>query len=403
MSGFGGSNLDDLSLIFSYDTSSSRSYKGAPTQNWSSGITPWTVNGTNTDVSSTSDAGPVSNSTTWKLQKFGGSNQWNGWESNYGGIWTGNSGDIWTTSYWYKTTQPAGLSAFQVGYFYLSNWSAPYNTSILADTSSIIADGEWHYNYTITRFNENYSNAIIVDGPAWGYSSSPGILFINGLQWEKKPYPTPFTTDVRSATDSCLYSLNTSNRLPFATGITAGGPLNLSNVAFTDGKLNFDGTDDRFDTGVPWLTPNASYEFVINCKGNVSTYNMFAGSILPYFGVHNGNCISYSDLINGNQTFFTSPANSIQYNKYYHVVCTRFYDSGTTMKIFINGVKVAETAAAGVPTEYGPNHYIGDGQPAQWYPFYGEVPIVNMYFKKTLSEAEVYEKYLNYKTRFQLT
>ena len=33
MSGFGGSNLDDEGLIFSYDTSSSRSYKGAPTKN----------------------------------------------------------------------------------------------------------------------------------------------------------------------------------------------------------------------------------------------------------------------------------------------------------------------------------------------------------------------------------
>lgn len=402
MSVFGGSNLDDSGLIFSYDTGSVRSYKGAPTVNYAPGVSPWTVNGANTDVSNTSDAGPVENSTTWKFQKFGGSNQWNGWESPYGGIWTGNSGDVWTTSYWYKTTQPAEVTGFGVGYFYKQDWSAPYNTSILANISSIIADGDWHYNYTVTRFNENYTNAIIVDGPSWGYSSAPGILYINGLQWEKKPYPTPFTDGTRSA-DRCLFSLNNPKAFPFAgSSLQAGGPLDLSNVAFTDGKVYFDGTDDRFNTGVGWLTSNASYEFVINCKGDVSTYNMFVGSLLPYIGVYAGDRIYYSDIINGSQTYFNSPPGSITYNKYYHVVCTRYYDTNTTMKIYINGVKVAESTATGVATDYGMNHYIGDGQQSQWYPFYGEVPIANLYYKKALTENEVFEKYLSYKTRFSL-
>ena len=223
--------------VFYMDTYNNKSYVGEPTTNyqWNSGneITPWTVGGTNTDVTNTLAQGPVLGAKTWKFQKSGTSNQWNGWESSYGGIWTGNSGDVWTTSYWYKTFSPAGNTNFGVGAYFTSDWSRQYNTTILASDTSIIADGRWHYGYAVTQFNENYSNAIIVDGPSWGYSYSAGELYINGLQWEKKSHPTPFAYGTRSNTQGLL-------------DLTKNSTIDLTNMVYdSSASLNFPSDNSR--------------------------------------------------------------------------------------------------------------------------------------------------------------
>jgi len=382
--------------VFMYDTGDTiNSYIGEPTTNyqWNSGyeVTPWTVGGINTDVTNTVDQGPIKGAKTWKFQKTGTSNQWNGWESSYGGIWSGNSGDIWTTSYWYKTINDAGMGGFWVGAFYKPDWSAPYNTTVLANVSNIIPDGQWHYNYTVTRFNENYSNAIIVDGPSWGYSGQAGELYVNGLQWEKKPHSTPFAYGTRSATQGLL-------------PIVSNSSINLSSVSFTsNAQITFDGTDDRFNTGVGNLGNNATYEAIIYCKGNVSTYNMFMGQFLPYIGVYNGNSIIYSDSINSTQRFPITSGGTISYNKYHHVVCTREYDgSNTTMKIYIDNVLQSQTNWSGAATYNNDTVNIGDGQSSTWYPFYGDIPIAKTY-NRTLSSTEVQQNYNKYKTRFNLS
>jgi hypothetical protein len=195
-------------LVAYWDFNNNKSLAGGPITNsqYNSGseISPWTAGGINTDVTSTSigQSAPVPQSKTWKFEKTGTSNQWNGWESTYGGIWTGSSGDYWTTSYWYKTNAPAGNTGFGVGSFFTPDWSRSYNTTLIDNVSSIIADGEWHYNYTVVRLNEAYSNAIIVDGPSWGYSASPGVLYINGLQWNKNSYATHWVPGTYTASQA---------------------------------------------------------------------------------------------------------------------------------------------------------------------------------------------------------
>lgn len=211
-------------LTMYYDFANVKSMVAGPITNsqWNGGseVTPWTVGGSNIDVTNTDEGrnAPVPNAKTWKFIKTGTSNQWNGWESSYGGIWTGSSGDFWTTSYWYKTTASAGNTGFGVGGFWLPDWSRPYNYTIIDDRSSIIADGQWRYNYTVTRFNENYSNAITVDGPSWGYSSSAGELYINGLQWNKNSYATNWVPGTYSV----------SQALKDLTGNRTTGTFNLN-------------------------------------------------------------------------------------------------------------------------------------------------------------------------------
>jgi hypothetical protein len=389
--------------VFMYDTGDTvNSYIGEPTTNyqWNSGyeVTPWTVGGINTDVTNTVDQGPIKGAKTWKFQKTGTSNQWNGWESSYGGIWTGNAGDIWTTSYWYKATTDAGLGGFQVGAFYLPDWSRPYNATVLANVSNIIADGQWHYNYTVTQINENYSNAIIVDGPAWGYSGNSGTLFINGLQWEKKPHPTPFAYGTRSVTQGLL-------------PIVGNSTINLASVSFdSNAQLDFDGTDDRILLTNFTTKPTTAItcETIIKpTRPSVGTGTIRGGAI----SATNTMYLGIIDSVDGGNTFAMHWANQtnssrvynwngqIPNNAFSHLVGT--YD-GQTSRAYLNGVEIWSTSQTGTIPDA--DYYIGTygGAPVDGvHNFNGYIPIAKIY-NRALSAAEVKQNYNKYKTRFNL-
>ena len=71
-----GPKVNTNGLVFAFDIAdTSNSFKGAPTENKlftvAGNSAPWTVNGTNTDVTGTGEAGPVKDSKTWKFQKSG--------------------------------------------------------------------------------------------------------------------------------------------------------------------------------------------------------------------------------------------------------------------------------------------------------------------------------------------
>ena len=385
----GYSGMVKRGLVFSMDIGDTvNSYKGQPTTNYAPGVSPWTVNGINTDVSNTSDHGPVKNSTTWKFEKTGAGNQWNGWESTYGGIWTGNAGDIWTTSYWYKTTQPAGLNGFGIGYFYLPNWSAPYNTSILANVSSIIPDGEWHYNYTTTQFNVNYSNAIIVDGPSWGYSGQTGTLFINGLQWEKTSYPTTYTSGTRAPHSS--ESIASLRKYPDNTVA-----MDVSSCSFVNGKPYFDGTNDFIDIDWNGVLQGSGPFTIESITNKVSgSYGAIIGNYGPgsdelwwsTAGLYlHGNCYhsSYSSSMAG----------------WHHSAVTR--DGAGNCKLYRDGVLVN---TAYLPHSIAANQFnwrIGADVNGAGEPLTGEIPVINIHDVE-LTAGEIKKNYLRYKTRFNL-
>jgi len=387
-------------LVFMYDVADSTSYKGEPTTNYQIDWSPWTVGGINTDVTGTSDQDPVKNAKTWKFEKIGGSNQWNGWEATYGGIWTGNSGDIWTTSYWYKTSAPAGITGFGVGAYFLSDWSRPYNTTFLGGSTSIIADGQWHYGWATTQFNENYSNAIIVDGPSWGYSTQTGTLYINGLQWEKKSHPTPFAGFTRSANEGLL---------PIAGNST----INLSNTSFdANAQLAFDGTNDYSEilnfTNKPTASAISCEVIIKPTRPSVGTGTIRGGAI----SATNSMYIGIIDSVDGGNTCAMHWANQtsnsrlynwngqIPNNAYSHLVGT--YD-GTTTRAYLNGVEIWSAAQTGtIPTA---TYYIGtyggtivDGV----HNFNGYIPVAKIY-NQALTQEEVRQSYNKYKTRFNLS
>lgn len=381
----------DSNIIFSYDVGDTlNSYKGEPTVNyqWNGGseVTPmssfWTGAPAPVDVTGTSNQGPIKGAKTWKFIKDGTSNQWHGWEATYGGIWTGNAGDIWTTSYWYKTTNDAGLGGFFIGYFYKPDWSAPFSTTILSDVNSIIADGQWHYNSTTTQFNENYSNAIIVDGPSWGYSTQVGELYINGLQWEKKPHPTPFAYGTRSATQGLLPLIGNAS-------------LDISTVSFdSNAQITFDGTDDYFNIPTNFGTVTqytveyvaylgASAKMPIASRTNTDFYK-FGDNSWKY--VHGG----VSDEFYHEQ----SPAIS----GYIHCVVT--YD-GSLVRVWRNGYYAGAKASSGT-ADFSNGFKIGYWSAGGNYAWSGPIPIAKIY-NVALSPDQVQQNYRQYKTRFNLS
>ena len=392
----------DSNIVFSYDTGdTSNSYRGEPTTNyqWNSGteFTPsysdWTGAPAPIDVTNTSNQGPIKGAKTWQFTKNGSSNQWHGWEWTYGGIWTGNAGDIWTTSYWYKTTAPAGISSFGIGYFYKPDWSAPFNTSILANVNSIIADGQWHYNYTTTQFNENYSNAIIVDGPSWGYSTNSGILYINGLQWEKKNHSTQFAYGTRSATQGLLPLINNPT-------------IDLSSVSFdSNAQMIWDGTDDTISINsypAIELADNISIEYVYMRLSTDPVLDVIANKYHSTgweLFCQTGATFALAGR-NGDGTYYatSNPAYTIQNNQYYHLVAIK---DGLSWRLYVNGQLYSYLTAGTIGTWSNSGILQIGGEGAGYYPNM-KLPIFKIY-NTALSADQVKQNYQQYKTRFNLS
>jgi len=345
-----GPSFATSGLVFACDmTNTQKSWKGAPITNvqWNSGseITPWTVGGQNNDVSSTIGlTAPIPQAKTWEFIKTGTSSQWNGWENSYGGIWTGSSGDYWSTSYWYKTQDPAGATGFGIGNFFTSDWSRSYNTTVIDSVSSIIADGNWHYNYTVVRFNENYSNAIIVDGPSWGYSTSSGLLYVNGLCWNKNSYAAPWAAGTRSNTQAIV-------------DLTGNNTVTVNNLTYAnDGTFSFNGSSDYVTAGTlpgsfssftvsVWFnsTSVSNYRNPIDCN---FSYNGTVGNIGPRLEQNSSGALGWvvSGNTSNNSTFdsFVVKSSGLQANTWYNAVITWTNGSANT---YLNGVPVTINAS----------------------------------------------------------
>lgn len=396
MSVSNGPGIVTSGLVFHYDIGNTKkSWRGAPITNsqWNSGneVSPWTVNGVNTDVSATVGlTAPIPEAKTWEFRKTGGSDQWNGWESTYGGIWTGSSGDYWSTSYWYKTLAPAGHTGFGIGSYFTSNWSRSYNVTVIDNVSSIIPDGKWHYNYTVVRFNEDYSNAICVDGPSWGYSSQPGTLYLNGLCWNKNSYAAPYAAGTRSNTQAIVdltgnnttnaYNLtyNNDNTFSFQNNYSAGIEIpsnnftNLSDLTMSC-VMKYTGTQDHY-TGA----------FMSSGDWNVNHWA---------FGINQSG--SGIDL----RRPYLSYGYTFTQNQWYMVTWTR---SGTTNTIFVNGTSIgSQTSSDGIPlvsnsgnTMFGRETYAGG-----YFNLQGELPVAQIY-NRALSASEVKQNFSALRSRY---
>jgi len=389
--------------VFAYDVADTRnSYIGKPGYNITGTPVAWVGNNNTPDFQTTIGT------TTANIPAIGTREVyfvdiWNTGASNccpslfrYGdwGISTGVTGNtLYTYSIIYKTnseyTHPnfmyryeynGGSYITEVGVFDTAKridlgggWYQAYNTFTTNASTNLLYLGMWYYQYNVYDTVYLYKASL-----TQGNHVFPPEQFI-----------LPSTT--RSSSQGLL-------------PIVGNSTLNLSNVSFdSNAQMTFDGTDDRFNTGIGNIGNNTSFAAVINSSGNATTYNMYMGQLLPYMGALTGNRIIFSDYINSIQQTINTSVDTIITGQNHYVVCTREYDgTNTTNKVYIDGKLSTSGTFSGAPTYYGDTIHIGDGQTSAWYPFYGKINVVQIY-NRTLSVAEVQQNYNKYKSRFNLS
>jgi hypothetical protein len=296
-----------------------------------------------------------------------------------GNYWIG-TGDVGkgptsTTDYWNGINPPGG------GYtVYLNKSSQGPSIHICNSDSDLI-------NLTNIISGENYTTAAQcltyyvdqVDKMAMN-KTYPSIV-TNGLAFLVDGGFTPSYP----ATGTSWYDLSGNNR---NSTFVNGASWN------SGGWVEFDGVDDRSTTSFGFLGNNESHEALIYSKGNVSTYNMFMGIILPYYGFWQGNQYIVQDLIGGAQVGYI--AGSLSLNRWYHFLTTRSYNgTNTTLTTYINGTLSAQQTFSGAPGVIGGTWAIGNWDApsaGSSYPFYGNVSDVKIY-NRTLSSTEVSQNY----------
>jgi hypothetical protein len=394
-------SISSTGLVFAIDTANTqKSYKGGPVTNsqWNSGteFTPWGYpDAIITDVSSTPEAGPIIGAKTWRFQHTGVNtapfvSQWTGWEQMYT-MFTGAANDIWTCSYWYKCNKIGDTGAILTqGMFYVNDWSRAHDCTILSNTNTIIADGKWHFNSVTTRINEAYTNAIIVDGPSWSSSgANTGILYINGLQWNKNAYPAQFAQGSRANTE-VFYDITGKTSIT-ANSLTYG----------YDGAPSFNGSSDYVSMPITNLTPQYVTFEAWYKHTNSGQSTSFIGGVgntgsFGYWMGRNNGSLMFSV---GNGTA-NSRAQSVQgVNTMYHAVGT--YD-GVTTTLYVNGVAVSAAFASAGPIDYAAvtTGYIGQLTNLSGTRYWtGQIPFVRIY-NRALTAAEVMQNFIAQRTRF---
>lgn len=174
------------------------------------------------------------------------------------------------------------------------------------------------------------------------------------------------------------------------TGTLTNGPVYTSGI---NGYFTYDGVDDRTVTGFTPYYNNTTWEAWVYCTQNASTYNMFMGTLLPYFGFMYGNSLIFSNIIGGSQqTIYATSTLSLN-TWYYTCFTTQQSGSNTIASIYVNGVLDSQSTLTGLQSSPSSAFAIGDGESSpSWYPFKGRIGPVKIY-NRTLSATEVSQNF----------
>jgi hypothetical protein len=228
-----------------------------------------------------------------------------------------------------------------------------------------------------------------------GYAGS-GVLrsmYITGIQYEFKTYPTPFTESTRGAT------VATGGGWVDRSGNNNHGEL-VNGTSFNSanfGSLVFDGVDDRVTTN---LTQNFTNELTVETwyKGTKSSrnhlWNFYGSNLHCNFNDSGRTLWMYWEGGGGNAIRFTSP--NFTDGTIKHLV---FRHSGNVNQIFLNGQLLTPQEILGTQTFTG----VGGGgyDLAQTGPFEGNI-YYNRVYSKALTAEEILQNFNATKSRYGL-
>lgn len=292
-------------------------------------------------------------------------------------------GQTWTVSVWVKANGATTAQLFMME----ANSSGGYLTSTNSVTSIGTSWTRIICTYTFTQATAAYAQ-IRLDGPDAGGAVT---IWWDGLQVERSSSVTRFNS-LRNTNGTNLFDVSGSGNHGTITGATA---FNEST-----GSISFDAAGELITTPITTFGNNTTWEAWVYCRSNASTYNMFMGRYLPYFGFYGGDRFYFSNSIGGvQQTIQTSAVYSL--NTWYHAVFTTELNGANIIsKIYVNGVLAQTGTFAGTQTGSG-TFTIGDGQSINWYRFDGNIANVKVY-NRTLNLTEIGINFNAYKGRFGL-
>lgn len=385
-------------LVFAYDQNSARSYKGPAVQNLANNIA-LVGTGTTTGYASAGSTesvnipglGPV------LVYKNTIQNNYTSFTPNSANCcpslhsW-GNINVTPSTLYTYLILYKCDSGYTSPNYMYRYEYTSNGGTFVTeggvhSTTNRVHLGGGWYYAWGTFTTQATTTWLGHCGTFYYRYSNVPDRLSVakvaiipgnySGLHPKYWPNSASTRTNTQAVIDLTGNTTITANSLTYST----------------DGSFSFKASGQRLDTAISTFGNNATWEAWINGTSNVSTYNMFMGRYLPYFGFYNANRLFFSNSIGGAQRTIETAAN-LSTNTWYHAVFTTSYDGvNTTMKIYTNGVETASGTFAGAQGGEGANLFaIGDGYNASWYRFDGQVTAVKVY-NRTLSTAEVKQNF----------
>jgi hypothetical protein len=200
-----------------------------------------------------------------------------------------------------------------------------------------------------------------------------------------KDEATKFTQGTRSNTESLI-------------DIKGNQTLDTTNISWTsDGYPEFNGSSNYIDIDSVTLG-NGSWAIEVIVNAHSSSYSILSnnsgGPVTNAFGIY-GNKMHYRNY-DGSWKNHNSNI-TVNYNEYYHLVwVNRGYNS--SMDLYINGVKDSTSGFNSYTTNGGPVNSIGKSWNAY---FDGTIPVFRRY-NNELSDNEVYQNYISFKTPFGL-
>jgi hypothetical protein len=363
----GNSSIATNGLIFAYDTGDGiNSYKGEPTTNYWNGnqFSIYNSGATNTR-NITNLAPPVPGYEVVQVVAdtpgtYGQCILWNATYPN------NNVATITNSIYAYLVSG----TYVQVG----QHWYPWYY-----GVPNYIPKGQWvriSETYTINEGN-SYGNAALT-------YSTDGVAYFSMPQYEYKTHKTAFLG--ANATRSNTQGL---------VSLTGNSSIDLSNVSYTSNALpTFDGvsnymiaTQDLGSALTQYTIEHVSY------KGT--------NDRMPIASVSGPLFYQYGD----NSWYYTHGGSAAEY--YYPKsftingwgMWTIVYD-GSYVKIYRNGLFQGQQASSG--TANWSNGLRMGNYPGANYPWNGQIATVKFY-NRGLSAGEIYQNYLHYQTRFNLT
>lgn len=360
-----GPNKSESGLVFSYDVADTRnSFLGKPTINYISNPTEEMARG---EFGQYRDLAPTFDS--------------------QGLVPYSLSMDI-------KTNKPGGV------YVYMQNGSSSRYGFVGANAYSTMEYQRFYFNnITPVLSTPSDTAATLATYTVYGSGVFPTV---KNIQLEKGPYSTPFVNGTRSSTQSLI-------------DLTGNNLINTSGVSFdSTGNITFDATDD-------FLTLGSDITFKSRGGWSVESvvyYNSVAGN---YNNVTSpANFIGSEDIINNSwywsvlenrlALWNVSPgywrygSTILQPNRWYHVVITCSED-GASYRFYLNGVAEGGDHVSQV---WNPDHsglrvrYFGKGNNGNPRLVNGKIAVTNMY-NRSILPSEIYNSFLGYRTRYNIT